>query len=75
MDWTKTPQKRDQLVVFPTRPDKAIESEHVVRLLGEIPSRIDWTGLGDRVRSDARPAADSSPRQGRRHSGGSVRSR
>jgi transposase len=44
MDWAKAPQKREQLVMFPTRLDEAIEPDHVVRLLDEILARIDWTG-------------------------------
>lgn len=44
MEWATAPQKREQLVMFPQRLDEAIEPGHVVRLLDEILSRIDWTG-------------------------------
>ena len=44
MDWARAPQRRDQLVMFPTRLDDAIGSDHVVRLLDEIFGRIDWSG-------------------------------
>ncbi len=44
MDWAKAPQKRDQLVMFPTRLDEAIGPDHVVRLLDEILGRLDWSG-------------------------------
>jgi transposase len=44
MEWATAPQKREQLVMFPTRLDEAIEPGHVVRLLDEILSRINWTG-------------------------------
>lgn len=44
MDWAKAPQKREQLVMFPTRLDEAIEADHVVRLFDEILGRIDWSG-------------------------------
>lgn len=42
MDWAKAPQRREQLVMFPTRLDEAIEPDHAVRLLDEILLRIDW---------------------------------
>lgn len=44
MEWATAPQKREQLVMFPKRLDEAIEPGHVVRLLDEILSRIDWSG-------------------------------
>ena len=44
MDWAKAPQKREQLVLFPTRLDEAIGPDHVVRLLDEILGRIEWSG-------------------------------
>ena len=43
MDWAKTSESRDQLVLFPTRLDDAIEPNHRVRMLDEILSRLDWT--------------------------------
>jgi transposase len=43
MDWAKAPQKRDQMVLFPTRLDDAVGTDHVVRLLDEILGRIDWS--------------------------------
>lgn len=44
MEWATAPQKREQLVLFPTRLDEAIEPDHVVRLLDEILARFNWTG-------------------------------
>jgi transposase len=43
MDWSKAPQRRDQLVLFPTRLDEAVGADHCVRLLDEILSRLDWS--------------------------------
>ena len=43
MDWAKTTQTRDQLVLFPTRLDEAVGPEHRVRLLDDILSRLDWS--------------------------------
>lgn len=43
MDWAKAPQKREQMVLFPTRLDDAVGGDHVVRLLDEILARIDWS--------------------------------
>jgi transposase len=43
MDWAKSPQTRDQLVLFPTRLDEAVGERHVVRLFDEILSRLDWS--------------------------------
>ena len=43
MDWARAPQKRDQIVLFPTRLDEAIGQDHHVRLLDDILSRLDWT--------------------------------
>lgn len=43
MDWAKAPQKREQLVMFPTRLDEALGPDHVVRLLDEIFGRLDWS--------------------------------
>lgn len=42
MDWAKPPQRREQLVMFPTRLDEAIGQEHAVRLLDAILRRLDW---------------------------------
>ncbi len=43
MDWAKTPLRRDQLVLFPTRLDEAVGPDHRVRLLDDILSRLDWS--------------------------------
>ncbi len=43
MDWAKTTQPRDQLVLFPTRLDDAVGPDHRVRLLDAILSRLDWS--------------------------------
>lgn len=43
MDWAKTTQTRDQLVLFPTRLDEAVGPGHRVRLLDDILSRLDWS--------------------------------
>jgi transposase len=43
MDWAKTTQPRDQLVLFPTRLNDAVGPEHRVRLLDDILSRLDWS--------------------------------
>jgi transposase len=43
MDWAKTIQTRDQLVLFPTRLDEAVGPGHRVRLLDDILSRLDWS--------------------------------
>lgn len=43
MDWAKAPQRREQLVLFPTRLDDAVGEDHVVRLLDEILARVDWS--------------------------------
>ena len=42
MDWAKSPELRDQLVLYPTRLDEAIGPDHRVRLLDEILRRLDW---------------------------------
>ncbi len=43
MDWAKTVEQRDQMVLFPTRLDDAIASDHAVRLLDYILRRLDWS--------------------------------
>ena len=43
MDWAKTTQPRDQLVLFPTRLDDAVGPDHRVRLLDDILSQLDWS--------------------------------
>lgn len=43
MDWTRAPQDRDQIVLFPTRLDEAVGANHVVRLLDDILQRLDWS--------------------------------
>lgn len=42
MDWAKTSLSRDQLVLFPTRLDEAIATNHRVRILDDILSQLDW---------------------------------
>lgn len=42
MDWAKATESREQLVLFPTRLDEAVERKHRVRMLDEILSRLDW---------------------------------
>lgn len=44
MDWAKAAQPRDQMVLFPTKLDEALASDHVVRLVEEILGRVDWRG-------------------------------
>ena len=43
MDWAKAPERRDQLVLFPTRLDDILAEDHNVRLLEEILSQLDWS--------------------------------
>ena len=43
MDWAKTTQTRDQLVLSPTRLDEAVGPDHRVRLLDDTFSRLDWS--------------------------------
>lgn len=41
--WSKSPEARDQLVLFPTRLDDVIEANHAVRLLDEVLGLLDWS--------------------------------
>lgn len=43
MEWAKSELSRDQLVLFPSRLDEAIEADHQVRLLDDILRRLDWS--------------------------------
>jgi transposase len=43
MDWSKAPQKREQMVLFSTRLEDAVGAEHHVRLLDDILSQLDWS--------------------------------
>lgn len=43
MDWAKSPEDRDQMVLFPSRLDDAIGKDHNVRLLDDILGRLDWS--------------------------------
>lgn len=43
MDWAKSPESRQQSVLFPQRLDEAIGPGHTVRLLDDILARIDWS--------------------------------
>lgn len=41
--WARAAVSREQLVLFPTRLDEIIAPDHVVRLLDDLLSQIDWT--------------------------------
>ena len=43
MDWAKAPQKRDQMVLFPTRLEDAVGAEHHARFFDDILSQLDWS--------------------------------
>ena len=43
MDWAKTAEKRDQMVLFPTRLDDAIGAKHRVRAFDLLLRRLDWS--------------------------------
>jgi transposase len=43
MDWAKSPEVRDQMLLFPRRLDDAIGQDHQVRLLDDILGRLDWS--------------------------------
>lgn len=43
MDWAKSTERRDQMVLFPTRLDDVVGAEHNVRLLDAILHRLDWS--------------------------------
>jgi len=43
MDWAKTPEVREQMVLFPSLLDDAIGQDHNVRLLDAILGQIDWS--------------------------------
>ncbi len=43
MDWAKSPEVREQMLLFPHRLDGAIEQNHSVRLVDEILGRLDWS--------------------------------
>jgi transposase len=43
MDWAKTAEKRDQMVLFPTRLDDAIDAKHRVRAFDLLLRRLDWS--------------------------------
>jgi transposase len=43
MDWAKSPEVRDQMVLFPSRLDEVIGQDHNVRLLDDILGRLDWS--------------------------------
>ena len=45
MSWAKRDCERDQLVLFPTRLDDAVDPDHIVRSLDSILDRIDWEPL------------------------------
>lgn len=41
--WSVSPEARDQRVLFPTRLDDVIESNHPVRLVDEVLDGLDWS--------------------------------
>jgi transposase len=41
--WAKAPERRDQMVLFPTRLDDVVPADDTVRLLDEILRRLDWS--------------------------------
>lgn len=43
MDWFQAPEQRDQIVLFPTRLDDAVQADHSVRLLDDILGQLDWS--------------------------------
>lgn len=43
MDWSRAAERREELVLFPTKLDEIISEEHPVRLLDAILEKIDWT--------------------------------
>ncbi len=43
MDWARSPEVRDQMVMFPRRLDDVIGQDHQVRLLDDILGRLDWS--------------------------------
>ena len=43
MDWAKSPERREQLVLFPIRLDEAVGPDHDVRLLDDILGRLNWS--------------------------------
>jgi len=40
--WARAPEPREQAVLFPQRLDEALPKEHVVRILDEMLSQINW---------------------------------
>lgn len=43
MSWARSPESREQMVLFPSRLDEAIGQDHNVRLLDDILGRLDWS--------------------------------
>lgn len=43
MEWSRAAERREELVLFPTKLDEIISGEHPVRLLDAILKKIDWT--------------------------------
>jgi transposase len=41
--WAKPPERREQMVLFSTRLDDVLPPDHVVRLLDELLSRMEWS--------------------------------
>ena len=42
MNFKSPPECRDQIILFPEKLDRAIPSDHPVRVLDDILKRIDW---------------------------------
>lgn len=43
MDWSRATERREELVLFPTKLDDVISGEHPIRLLDAILQKVDWT--------------------------------
>ena len=43
MDWSRATERREELVLFPTKLDDSIGSEHPVRLFDALLQKVDWT--------------------------------
>jgi transposase len=42
MEWSRAPERREEIVLFPTMLDEAIPVNHPVRLFSAILDRVDW---------------------------------
>lgn len=43
MDWSRAPDRREELVLFPTKLDELIGAEHPVRLLDALLQKLNWS--------------------------------